>query len=122
MCIKLDSPRLPEHGGMRLEPHYHWNMPAYFMGKEPWVTREKLTERQALLRHPDAWPVYRSVEMLPVADEARDGDHGLADGWAGALEHGTATAPDFTPWPGVALPPCPTWPRWASGGPFRRSA
>ncbi len=49
-----------------LVPHYVWNMPSRLTGKETWQTRDKLTAEQALACNPDAWPVYRTVVLLPV--------------------------------------------------------
>lgn len=51
---------------MELVPHYIWNMPSRLTGKDTWQTRDKLTAEQALACNPDAWPVYRSVELRPV--------------------------------------------------------
>ena len=51
---------------MELVPHYIWNMPSRLTGKDVWQTREKLTAEQALTTNPDAWPVYRSLEMRPT--------------------------------------------------------
>lgn len=53
---------------MTLQPHYNWNMPSQRKGKDTWVTKEKLTERQAIRTNPDAWPVLGSMVMLPVED------------------------------------------------------
>lgn len=55
---------------MTLEPHYNWNMPSRALGKDTYVTREKLTETQATKSNPDAWPVMCTFEMLPVEDYA----------------------------------------------------
>ena len=45
--------------------HYHWKIPSRLSGKDTWQTTEKLTADQALRLNPDAWPVYRSIEMRP---------------------------------------------------------
>ncbi len=57
---------------MPLIAHYHWNIPPTANSAEHTVTPQKLTAAQALLIHPHAWPIYRTMEMLPGPKEDQD--------------------------------------------------